>query len=129
LLLALASGLVVCLGALFLVRRAVFAWMAALLATATYVTFLTTQNLLGLELHRAALRLLPLVLLAGPALLCEGRGRVRWALPFHLVALVALVGCVDAMAVGASSSRWTAWSRRRGSPTGASPSPASSCSA
>ena len=80
-------------------RRAVFAWLAAGLAAAVYFAFLLTHNLLALELHEAVLRLLPLILLAVPALLFENKGRVRWSLPCGVVALVALVGCVEAMAV------------------------------
>jgi hypothetical protein len=58
------------------------------------------QNLLGLELHHAALRLLPLVVMGLPARLFEYRGRARCVLPFDLIGIVALVACLDAMAVG-----------------------------
>ncbi|MHC4340686.1 MAG: hypothetical protein ACYSX0_10815, partial [Planctomycetota bacterium] len=100
LLVAVGSGLVLSLAAYGLVRRALFAGMTALLVAATYTAFLLWQNLLGLELHHAALRLLPLVVMVLPARLFEYRGRARCVLPFDLVAIVTLVACLDAIAAG-----------------------------
>ncbi|MHC4931699.1 MAG: hypothetical protein ACYTGV_05860 [Planctomycetota bacterium] len=97
---AVCAGLAISLAAFGLVRRALFAAMTALLVAAAYVAFLLWQNLLGLEMHHAALRLLPLVVMVLPARLFEYRGRARCVLPFDLIAIVALVACLDAMAVG-----------------------------
>jgi len=99
--LALAFGVALLLSgaALFFTRRTFFAWTTAIFAAAAYTGFLLTHNLLSMPPHKMALWLSPLVLLAAPGLLCESQGRVRWAVPFHVVAILALVGCVDAMAL------------------------------
>ncbi|MHC4549562.1 MAG: hypothetical protein ACYTEZ_12385 [Planctomycetota bacterium] len=98
LLVASLSAFMVSLGALGLLRRAIFAWTTALLAATTYGAFLLTQNVLAMAPHFVALRLMPLLILAIPALFFEHRGKVRWAQPFNLVALATLVGGLDMLA-------------------------------
>jgi serine/threonine protein kinase len=91
-----------------------FAWTTAVLGTASYLGVLLLFNWLGQKPETQALWCLPLALLEGVALVLEGRGRVRWTLPFHLVALVALVGSLDLIAadgptlhlLGVNASRW-----------------------
>ena len=81
-------------------RRPIFAWTTAALLATTYLCGLLNRDLLGLESEQAALRLLPLLLLAIPALVFEAGGRARWSTPFQVVALIALVGGLDLMAAG-----------------------------
>src|SRR5207237_9555306 len=50
------------------------------------------------ERHIMSLWCLPLVAIEPIALVLERRGRVRWTLPFHLVALLALVIGLDVIA-------------------------------
>ncbi|MHC4816830.1 MAG: hypothetical protein ACYTF8_02045, partial [Planctomycetota bacterium] len=100
LLIASTGALAVSLMAFGLVRQTVFAWTTALLTAVTYCAVLLTQNALDLEPQEAALRLLPLLALAIPGLVCEAMGKVRWAQPFNLVALVTLVVGLDVLAGG-----------------------------
>ncbi len=75
-----------------------FAWTTAALTATTYLSLLLLFNWLDQRPETQALWCLPLALLEFPALVMERRGRVRWTLPFHLVALVALVGGLDIIA-------------------------------
>jgi serine/threonine protein kinase len=75
-----------------------FAWTTAALGTSSYLAVLMVGNWLGQEPEVQALWCLPLVAAEGVAIVFEKRGRVRWALPFDLVALVALVGALDVIA-------------------------------
>lgn len=100
LLIASAGALAVSLVAFGLIKQTVFAWTTAFLTALTYCAVLLTQNALDLEPQQAALRLLPLLALAIPALACEAMGKVRWAQPFNLVALVTLVVGLDVLASG-----------------------------
>jgi hypothetical protein len=100
LLMASTGALAVSLVAFVLVRQTVFAWTTAFLTALAYCAVLLTQNALELEAQQAALRLLPLLALAIPALVCEAMGKVRWAQPFNLVALVTLVVGLDVLAGG-----------------------------
>ena len=75
-----------------------FAWTTAWLGTATYVSALLLWNWLDLKPQRQALWCLPLIGMEPFALTLERAGRVRWTLPFHLVALLALVGGLDVIA-------------------------------
>ena len=95
---ALSISLALSLGALALLRMTAFAWSTASLLAAAWIAFLVTRGWIELEPQEAALRLLPLVALVVPALAFESRGRVRWAIPFHVIALVALVLLPDVMA-------------------------------
>jgi len=80
-------------------KRGLFAWVTAALAAAAYGALVLVLGVQGLAAHEIALRFLPLVLLAIPGLLLESQGKVRWAMPFHLVALAALLGALDVMAL------------------------------
>jgi serine/threonine protein kinase len=79
-------------------RMTGFAWTTALLVTMTYLATLTLFNFLGWEPQIAAAWCLPLVGMELAALGCERIQRTRWALPFHLVAVAALVLALDIMA-------------------------------
>jgi hypothetical protein len=84
---------------LLLFRRGLFAWVTAPLAAAAYGAFVLVLGIQDLAAHEVAMRFLPLVLLTVPGLLLESQGKVRWAMPFHLVALAALLGVLDVMAL------------------------------
>ncbi len=84
---------------LMALRRGLFAWVTAVLVAAAYGALVLVLGVKDLAAHEIALRFLPLVLLAVPGLLLESQGKVRWAMPFHLVALAALVGSLDMMAL------------------------------
>ena len=100
---ALAASLTALVVSAFGLRRLKltgFAWTTATLATLSYVSVLLCFNWLDQKLEIKALWCLPLAAMepAGPRAL-NARGRVRWTLPFHLVALVALVGGLDLIAL------------------------------
>ena len=93
------TALVVSCAGLWRLKMTGFAWTTAWLGTASYLSVLMVFNWLGLkELKTQALWCLPLAALEPLALFLERKGRVRWTLPFHLVALVALVGGLDVIA-------------------------------
>jgi len=75
-----------------------FAWTTATLATGSYISILLLFNWLGQKPEVQALWCLPLVAMEPAALFLERRGRVRWTMPFHLVAVAALVLGLDIMA-------------------------------
>lgn len=96
---------VACLGALSVSAWALrrlqmtgFAWTTAALAVATYGFGWMIFGWLDWTPYRQGLACLPMVGCVGVALGFEGVGRVRWSLPFHLIALVALLGSLDVMA-------------------------------
>ncbi len=98
----LASCLVATLlsaGALARLRMTGFAWTTAVLGTATYGAVLLNFGWLDWPPHRQALGCLPLVAAEVVALGFERAGRVRWSLPFHLLAVLALLGSLDVMAL------------------------------
>ncbi|MCZ6573417.1 MAG: hypothetical protein O7C98_09665, partial [Planctomycetota bacterium] len=99
--LLVAAGGTLALSLLWLavMRLTAFAWTTALAVSCTYFAFLLTTGWLSRHPGEQAWELLPLMLLVAPALWLESRGRVRWALPFHLSALVFLVVPLDIMAV------------------------------
>jgi serine/threonine protein kinase len=103
---ACAAGLALSVAALWLLRFTALAWTGAALASLTWVAYLLTRGWLDLEPESQALWCLPLVLLEAVALGFEAGRQVRWALPFHLVALVALVACLDVIAVEANTLTW-----------------------
>lgn len=92
-----------------------FAWTTAGLGTCTYLSLLLALNWLHEPPETKALWCLPLTAAELIALHWEKRGRVRWTLPFHLVALVALVASLDVMALqgptlqmlGVTPERWS----------------------
>jgi hypothetical protein len=75
-----------------------FAWTTAALATTTYFSGLLLLNWLDQKPEVQALWCLGLIALEVVALLFERSGRVRWTLPFHLVALTALIAGLNVMA-------------------------------
>jgi serine/threonine protein kinase len=100
--------------ALWRLKMTGFAWTTAVLAAASYGSFLLLFNWLDQKPETQALWCLPLVAMEAVALELEGHGRVRWTLPFHLTALVALVVCLDVLALkgptlqmlGVNAQRW-----------------------
>lgn len=75
-----------------------FAWTSAAMATASYISFLLLFNWLEKKPEIQALWCLPLVGMEGIALWLEKKGRVRWTMPFHLIASLTLVAGLDVMA-------------------------------
>lgn len=75
-----------------------FAWTTATLATTSYFSLLLLFNWLEQEPKIQALWCLPLAVMEFVALALERAGRVRWTMPFHLVAVGALVIGLDVMA-------------------------------
>jgi serine/threonine protein kinase len=92
-----------------------FAWTSAALLASSYVSFLLLFDWLKQKPEIQALWCLPLALAELLAQFLERKGRVRWTLPFHLVALVALVGSLDLIALhgptlkmlGVDGARWS----------------------
>jgi hypothetical protein len=91
-----------------------FAWTTAALGAMSYLALLMLFNWLDRKPEVKALWCLPLVCAEFIALRLETNGRVRWTLPFHLVALLALVVGLDTIAwngptlqmMGISAHRW-----------------------
>lgn len=92
-----------------------FAWTTATLAAASYVSLLLPFNWLEQKPEVMALWCLPLASLEVAALGFERAGRVRWTMPFHLIALAALVIGLDVVAwngptlqmLGVTGDRWS----------------------
>jgi len=92
-----------------------FAWTTATLATASYVSLLLPFNWLEQKPEIMALWCLPLGMLEVVALGFEKAGRVRWTMPFHLIALIAIVVGLDVVALngptlkilGVTEERWS----------------------
>lgn len=76
-----------------------FAWTTATLAATSYVSLLLPFNWLEQKPEIMALWCLPLAALEVVALGFERAGRVRWTMPFHLIALAAIVIGLDVMAL------------------------------
>lgn len=79
-------------------RMTGFAWTTAILITFSYGSWLLCLNWLGRQPDVMALWCLPLVSLTAAGLWAERMGRVRWALPFHLIAFCSLLVSLDLMA-------------------------------
>ena len=98
-----------------------FAWTTATLGTASYVSLLLLFNWLDRNPEIKALWCLPLIALEPVALALERKGRVRWTVPFHLVALLALVIGLDVIALqgptlkmlGVDGARWPFFDENR----------------
>ncbi|HTY86680.1 MAG TPA: serine/threonine-protein kinase [Candidatus Acidoferrum sp.] len=98
-----------------------FAWTTAALAAASYLGFLLRFDWLDQKPEIKALWCLPLIAMEPVALLLERKGRVRWTLPFHLVALLALVVGLDVIALngptlkllGVDGARWPYFDKQR----------------
>ncbi|MGE3312346.1 MAG: protein kinase [Limisphaerales bacterium] len=84
--------------ALARLRMTGFAWTTAVLGSGTYGAVLLNLGWLDWPTHRQALGCLPLVAMEFVGLGLERLGRVRWSFPFHLVAILALLGSLDVMA-------------------------------
>jgi hypothetical protein len=94
-----ATALVLSALGLWRLRMTGFAWTSAALAAATYLSLLLLYNWLDQPPEIKARWCLPLIASEIAALTLERKGLVRWTLPFHLVALLALVGCLDVIAL------------------------------
>lgn len=84
--------------ALARLRLTGLAWTTAGLGVAAYFGWLLVNDWLAWTPEMRALGCLPLVAAEAVALALWTRGRARWATPFDLVALLALVGSLDALA-------------------------------
>lgn len=92
-----------------------FAWTTATLTTTTYVSVLLLFNWLEKKPEVQALWCLPLCVMEFVALVFERAGRVRWTMPFHLLALAAVVAGLDVVALngptlamlGVTQADWT----------------------
>jgi serine/threonine protein kinase len=92
------TALVLSIVALARLRMTGFAWTTCLLGVLAYIGVLLQFNWLSRDPEIRALWMLPLVTFAFVALAVEKVGRVRWALPFHLVAIVVMIVALDCMA-------------------------------
>ncbi len=98
-----------------------FAWTTATLAAASYVGLLLCFNWLDKKPEIQALWCLPLAAMEPVALALERKGRVHWTLPFHLLALLALVAGLDVIALngptlkmlGVDGARWAYFDDQR----------------
>jgi hypothetical protein len=111
---AACTALAVSLFGLGRLKMTGFAWTSAVLGALSYVSLLLQFNWLDQKPEIQALWCLPLILAEPAALALERKGRVRWTLPFHLVALLALVIGLDVIALngptlkmlGVTGARW-----------------------
>jgi hypothetical protein len=95
-------------------RMTGFAWTTATLVASSYFCALLCFNWLDQNAQTRAVWCLPLTLIELVALALERKGRVRWTLPFHLTALLALVAGLDVIALrgptlrmlGVDGARW-----------------------
>ncbi len=98
-----------------------FAWTTATLTVTTYLGALLPFNWLEQKLETQALWCLPLGLLVFVGLAFERAGRVRWTMPFHLLALAAVVIGLDIVAfsgptlemIGVTTERWSYFDEQR----------------
>ncbi len=108
------TALAVSVFGLWRLKMTGFAWTTATLATASYLSLLLLFNWLEQKPETQALWCLPLALMECVALALERGGRVRWTMPFHLIALGAIVIGLDVVAwngpalkmLGVTSERW-----------------------
>ncbi len=98
-----------------------FAWTTAVLAAMTYIGLLLPFNWLDREPEIQALWCLPLGAMEIAALALERAGRVRWTMPFHLIALATVVVGLDVVAfsgptlemLGVTAERWSYFDAER----------------
>jgi hypothetical protein len=93
------TAFVLSLLALSRLRMTGFAWTTCLLGVLAYLGVLLQFNWLGRDPEIKALWTLPLASFVFIALAFEKSGRVRWALPFHLVALAVMIVALDIIAM------------------------------
>ncbi len=99
LLVATLVSMALSLFALSQLRMTAFAWTTTLLVAASYFSVLLVSDYLGWKNDGwKSVAFLPLALLLPYGLHLEKQGRVRWALPFHLLVLVVSVLSLDALA-------------------------------
>ncbi|HUC85373.1 MAG TPA: serine/threonine-protein kinase [Candidatus Acidoferrales bacterium] len=118
---AACTALAVSVFGLWRLKMTGFAWTSAILGSLSYISWLLLFNWLDRKPEIQALWCLPLVALEPVALVLERRGRVRWTLPFHLVALLTLVIGLDVIALngptlemlGVNASRWPYFDEER----------------
>ena len=109
------TALAVSVFALWRLKMTGFAWTTATLATTSYISLLLLFNWLEQKPEIQALWCLPLALMEFMALAFERSGRVRWTMPFHLIAVGALVIGLDVVALngptlkmlGVAAERWS----------------------
>ena len=99
LLVAAAASFTLSVVALILRQQTIFAWTSCILAGAVYVAFLMTQGFLARTPAVQALLLLPIAALEAAAILAERSGRVRWALPGHVLAVGAFLAALELLAL------------------------------
>jgi len=85
--------------ALWRLQMTGFAWTTATLGAMSYISLLLPFNWLEQKPEIMALWCLPLGAFESLALALERAGRVRWTLPFHLVALGAIAIGLDVISV------------------------------
>ena len=115
------TALAVSVFGLWRLKMTGFAWTTATLGAASYVSLLLLFNWIDKKPEIQALWCLPLVALEPVALMLERKGRVRWTVPFHLVALLALVIGLDVIALkgptltmlGVNGERWPYFDQER----------------
>lgn len=98
-----------------------FAWTTAALTSTSYLSLVLLFNWLEQKPEIKALWCLPLALIEFVALALERAGRVRWTMPFHLIAIAAIVIGLDVMAysgptlemLGVTSERWSYFDHER----------------
>lgn len=109
------TALTVSVFGLWRLKMTGFAWTTATLATTSYLSLLLLLNWLEQKPEIQALWCLPLALMEFVALPLERAGRVRWTMPFHLVAVGAIVIGLDVVAfngptlemLGVTPERWS----------------------
>jgi serine/threonine protein kinase len=115
------TALVVSVSSLWRMKMTGFAWTTATLAATSYVSLLLLFNWLDKKPEIEALWCLPLAAMEPIALVLERQGRVRWTVPFHLIALLAVVVGLDIIAlngptlkmIGINGSRWPYFDEHR----------------
>ncbi len=108
------TALAVSIFGLWRLKMTGFAWTTATLSATSFISLLLLFNWLDRKREIQALWCLPLVALEPVALALERKGRVRWTLPFHLLALLTLVIGLDVIALngptlkmlGVNGGRW-----------------------
>jgi serine/threonine protein kinase len=109
------TALAVSIFGLWRLKMTGFAWTTATLVTASYLSLLLQFNWLEQQPQIQALWCLPLALMEFVALQLERAERVRWTMPFHLIAAGALVVGLDVVALkgptlemlGVTAARWS----------------------
>ena len=115
------TALAVSVFGLWRLKMTGFAWTTATLAATSYISLLLPFNWLEQKPEIQALWCLPLALMEFVALALERTGRVRWTMPFHLIALGAIVIGLDVVAMngptlkmlGMTTEQWSYFDHER----------------